>query len=247
MEIHLIQYFRLQLPQLQSVRNHKTNTTIDPEKEAIDSDMERRIKTSKLGTLELIADQIIELATVKEQPRFIDEDRPEDNVSYEESENRLTYLAFFFAISFGIVSSMCLVLIMNVTMIQGPKIRIPWQSRTGQVEDRIPHPHVLLMGKSGIGNGSMLVFQQVNQSYFEYGWKFKLPKQQREVDRYFLFEDLGRIHVAFGNKRLPMTVLNPSTKQHFTIPRSKLRKNFVDGHSLRIGNDQILKNLVFIY
>ena len=62
MEIHLIQYFRLQLPQLQSVRNHKTNTTIDPEKEAIDSDMERRIKTSKLGTLELIADQIIELA-----------------------------------------------------------------------------------------------------------------------------------------------------------------------------------------
>ena len=90
--------------------------------------MERRIKTSKLGTLELIADQIIELATVKEQPRFIDEDRPEDNVSYEESENRLTYLAFFFAISFGIVSSICLVLIMNVTMIQGPKIRIPWQS-----------------------------------------------------------------------------------------------------------------------
>ena len=177
MEIHLIQYFRLQLPQLQSVRNHKTNTTIDPEKEAIDSDMERRIKTSKLGTLELIADQIIELATVKEQPRFIDEDRPEDNVSYEESENRLTYLAFFFAISFGIVSSICLVLIMNVTMNQGPKIRIPWQSRTGQVEDRIPHPHVLLMGKSGIGNGSMLVFQQVNQSFFAYGWKFKLPKQ----------------------------------------------------------------------
>ena len=88
MEIHLIQYFRLQL---QSVRNHKINTTIDPDgqscgKEAIDSDMERRIKTSKLGTLELIADQIIELATVKEQPRFIDEDQPEDNVSYEESK-----------------------------------------------------------------------------------------------------------------------------------------------------------------
>ena len=217
------------------------------------SGLSQNLKTSKLETLELNADQIIVHATVKEQARFIDKDRPgdtvsyeesprfiyedqpEDNVSYEESENRLTYLAFFFAISFGIVSSICLVLIMNVTMIQGPKIRIPWQSRTGQVEDTIPHPHVLLMGKSGIGNGSMLVFQQVNQSYFEYGWKFKLPKQQREVDRYFLFEDLGRIHVAFGNKRLPMTVLNPSTKQHFTIPRSKLRKNFVDGHCLRIG------------
>ena len=74
--------------------------------EAFDSDFEKRHfgpfqspKISKLETLELITDQIIDIATVKGQTRFIDEDRPEDNVSYEESEKRLTYLAFFFAIS----------------------------------------------------------------------------------------------------------------------------------------------------
>ena len=210
--------------------------------EALDSDIEKRHsgpnqspKISKLDTLELIADQIIDIATVKGQPRFIDEDRPEDNVSYEESEKRLTNLAFFFAISSSIVSSICLILVMDVMMIQGPRIRIAGQSGTDKVKDTFPLPYVLLMGKSGIGDGTMLVFQQVNQSYFQYGWKFKLPKQQDEIDRYFLFEDLGQVHVAYGNMRLPMTVLNPSTKLHFTIPKSKLKRKFIDGNSLRIG------------
>ena len=95
------------------------------------------------------------------------------------------------------------------------------------------------MGKSGMGDGTMLVFQQINQSYFQYGWKFKLPKQQDEIDMYFLFEGLGQVHVAYGNMRLPMTVLNPSSKLHFTIPRSKLKQKFIDGHSLRIGSVEL--------
>ena len=214
--------------------------------EAFDSDFEKRHfgpfqspKISKLETLELIADQIIDIATVKGQTRFIDEDRPEDNVSYEESEKRLTYLAFFFAISSSIVSSICLILVMDVMTIQGPRIRIAGQSGTDKIKDTFPLPYVLLMGKSGMGDGTMLVFQQINQSYFQYGWKFKLPKQQDEIDMYFLFEDLGQVHVAYGNMRLPMTVLNPSSKLHFTIPRSKLKQKFIDGHSLRIGSVEL--------
>ena len=50
------------------------------------SGLSQNLKTSKLETLELNADQIIVHATVKEQARFIDKDRPGDNVSYEESK-----------------------------------------------------------------------------------------------------------------------------------------------------------------
>ena len=49
------------------------------------SGLSQNLKTSKLETLELNADQIIVHATVKEQARFIDKDRPGDTVSYEES------------------------------------------------------------------------------------------------------------------------------------------------------------------
>ena len=51
--------------------------------------------------LDKIADHIIRTVTIKGQERFIDQDIPEDNISYDESEKRL--------ILFGLVIALLLV------------------------------------------------------------------------------------------------------------------------------------------
>ena len=181
--------------------------------------------------LDKIADHIIRTVTIKGQERFIDQDIPEDNISYEESEKRLILFGLVTALLFSLSSLICIILIFQLFEAQDQIIL----SGVPMIADsNFPIPHVALINR--IHDGSMLVFKMINQSYFDYAWKFKVPDQGGgKSQTYFMFEDLGNIHVAFSNGKLKMTVIQSPTK-HFTVPKSEFRQEFLNGHSFRLGN-----------
>ena len=188
----------------------------------------RRKKSSKLDK---IADQIIRIVTIKGQERFIDQDIPEDNISYEGSEKRLILFGLVTALLLSLSSLFCIILIFQAIEAQDQNIL----SGVPMIEElNFPIPHVAFMNKRY--DGLMLVFKMLNQSYFDYAWNFKAPDQGGgESQTYFMFEDLGNIHVAFSNGKLKMTVIQSPSK-HITIPKSELRQEFLHGHSFRLGN-----------
>ena len=188
----------------------------------------RRKKSSKLDK---IADQIIRIVTIKGQERFIDQDIPEDNISYEGSEKRLILFELVTALLLSLSSLFCIILIFQAIEAQDQNIL----SGVPMIEElNFPIPHVAFMNKRY--DGLMLVFKMLNQSYFDYAWKFIIPDQGGgKSQTYFMFEDLGNIHVAFSNGKLKMTVIQSPSK-HITIPKSELRQEFLHGHSFRLGN-----------
>ena len=189
----------------------------------------------RMQTFEQIVDQIIDLVTIKEKPRLIDQDKEEDNVSYDESNRRLTGFCLVLAIFLSIFSIVCLALTINAFEAQAYNVQVA-KSATDNNEKTGPRvPHVLFM--DSMGNGEILVFKQVNQSFFKFAWDFKVPKQKGgRLPTYFVFEDLGDIHVAYSNRKLKMTAIQSSSSKHLTVPRSEMRQAFDGGHSVRIGN-----------
>ena len=213
---------------------HKHNGSKESDPNRFNNVEELPIENGEISKWDLVADRIINFVSVKTKPRYIDEDRPEDFVSYEVSDKRLTCLALSIGILLSIASFICLIFIVNVSVNQ-PKVLI---AQYGEAKDklRFPNAHVLLMEKQG--DGSLLVFRQINQSFFEYGWKFKVPGGQSNIHSYILFEDLGQVYVAYSNMNKKMTILQTSAIRNFTdftIPRSELRQEFVGGYSLHIG------------
>ena len=180
-----------------------------------------------------VADQIIKVFIVKRKQRLIDQDDQNYNISYEESEKRLILIGLGTATLFSLSSLICIILIFQAFEVQDQKIF----SGVPIIEDEdsnFPIPHVAFMNRRH--DGSMLVFKLINQSNFDYAWKFKVPDQGGgESQTYFMFEDLSNIHVAFSNEKLKMTVIQSPSK-HFTVPKSELRQEFLGGHSFRWGN-----------
>ena len=189
------------------------------------------MRRKKSSNLDKIADQIIRIVTIKGQERFIDQDIPEDNISYEGSEKRLIFFGLVIAHLLSLSSLFCIILIFQAIEAQDQNIL----SGVPMIEElNFPIPHVAFMNKRY--DGLMLVFKMLNQSYFDYAWNFKAPDQGGgKSQTYFMFEDLGNIHVAFSNGKLKMTVIQSPSK-HITIPKSELRQEFLHGHSFRLGN-----------
>ena len=194
-----------------------------------DSLNSRRKSTSKF---EKIADQIIKIVAIEREQNFIDQDIQEDNISYEESEKRLIFYGLSMAFVLSLSSLVFIILNFQAFGVKDQNVF----SAVTIVEDteHFPIPHVAFMNMWH--EGSMLVFTLINQSNFDYAWKFKVPDQSGGVSQtYFMFEDLGNIHVAFSNRKMKMTVIESPTK-HFTVPRSELRQGFFGGYSFRLGN-----------
>ena len=172
------------------------------------TELESSVKQEKWSDspskLDKIADQIINTVTIKGQKRLIDQDNPEDNITYEESERRLILLGFSLAILLGLSS---LVLIVHFLQVQDLQVFVAEAKDKNQ--ERIPVPHVIFMHR--LGHGHMIGFKQVNQSYFDYTWQFKVPDQGGYIQTYFLFEDLANVYVVFSNRNLPTTVIRHST------------------------------------
>ena len=189
-------------------------------------------RRKSLSKLDKLADQIIRTVAIKGQKRFIDQDIKEDNISYEESEKRLIFYGLGMAFVLSLSSFVLIILTFQAFGVKDHNIF----SAVTMVEGigHFPVPHVAFMNM--FHDGSMLVFKLINQSNFDYAWKFKVPDQSGGTDQtYFMFEDLGNIHVAFSNRKMKMTLIQSSTK-HFTLPKSELRQEFIGGHSFRLGN-----------
>ena len=186
---------------------------------------------SKPSKLEKITDLIINAVVVKGQQRLIDQDHQEDNITYEKSENRLIVYGLGLAALLGLSSIICIISVFQAFEVKDQNVFLvlPIVERP----ESFPIPHVAFMNI--VKDGSILVFKQINNSYFDYAWKFNVPNQGGS-QTYFMFEDLGNIHVAYSNMELKMTVIPSSTLKHFTIPKSKLRQEFVLGNSVRMGN-----------
>ena len=186
--------------------------------------------------LEKIADIIINAVIVKGQPRLIDQDNHEDNITYEKSDKRLIICGLGLAGLCSLSSLICIISVFQAFEVRSQKVflDVPIVERAN-----FPIPHVAFMNR--LKGGSMLVFKQMNQSHFDFAWKFNVPIQMKHqffdfLHTYFMFEDLSKIHVAYSNMKLKMTVIPTSTLKHFTIPKSRLKQEFVDGFSVRIGN-----------
>ena len=181
--------------------------------------------------LEKITDMIINAVDVPSQPRLIDQDNQEDNISYEQSELRLIVFGIGLAGVCSLSSLICIVSVFQAFEVKSQNVfvTVPFVEKTGH----FPIPHAAFMNVNG--DGYMLVFKQTDKLYFDYAWKFKVP-DQGGVHTYFMFEDLGNIHIAYSNRKLKMTVIPSSTLKHFIIPKSKLRQKFDLGFSVRMGN-----------
>ena len=186
--------------------------------------------------LEKIADIIINAVIVKGQQRLIDQDNHEDNITYEKSDKRLIICGLGLAGLCGLSSLICIISVFQAFEVRSQKVflDVPIVERAN-----FPIPHVAFMNR--LKGGSMLVFKQMNQSHFDFAWKFNIPIQMKHqffdfLHTYFMFEDLSKIHVAYSNMKLKMTVIPTSTLKHFTIPKSKLKQEFVYGFSVRMGN-----------
>ena len=187
--------------------------------------------------LEKITDMIINAVDVPSQPRLIDQDNQEDNISYEQSELRLIVFGIGLAGVCSLSSLICIVSVFQAFEVKSQNVfvTVPFVEKTGH----FPIPHAAFMNV--IGDGYMLVFKQTNKSYFDYAWKFNVPDQggihtYGGIHTLFMFEDLGNIHVAYSNRKLKMTVIPSSTLKHFTLPKSRLQQEFVSGNSFRMGN-----------
>ena len=181
--------------------------------------------------LEKVADLIINAVIVRGQQRLIDQDHQEDNITYEKSEDRLIVYGLGLAALLGLSSIICIISVFQAFEVKDQNVFLvlPLVERL----ENFPIPHVAFMNI--VKDGSILVFKQINNSYFDYAWKFNVPNQGG-FHTYFMFQDLGNIHVAYSNMKLKMTVIPFSTLKHFTIPKSKLRQEFVLGNSVRMGN-----------
>ena len=186
--------------------------------------------------LEKIADIIIDAVIVKGQQRLIDQDNHEDNITYEKSDKRLIICGLGLAGLCSLSSLICIISVFQAFEVRSQKVflDVPIVERAN-----FPIPHVAFMNR--LKGGSMLVFKQINKSHFDYAWKFNIPIQMKHqffdfLHTYFMFEDLSKIHVAYSNMKLKMTVIPTSTLKHFTIPKSKLKQEFIYGFSVRMGN-----------
>ena len=189
-------------------------------------------RRKSLSKLDKLADQIIRTVAIKGQKRFIDQDIKEDNISYEESEKRLIFYGLGMAFVLSLSSFVLIILTFQAFGVKDHNIF----SAVTMVEGigHFPVPHVAFMNMNH--DGSMLVFKLINQSNFDFAWKFKVPDQGGGTHQtYFMFEDLGNIHVAFSNRKMKMTVIQSPTK-HFTVPKSELRQEFFGGYTFRLGN-----------
>ena len=194
-----------------------------------DSLNSRRKSTSKFDK---IADQIIKIVAIEREQNFIDQDIQEDNISYEESEKRLIFYGLSMAFVLSLSSLVFIILNFQAFGVKDQNVFSP--VTIVEDTDHVPIPHVAFMNMWH--DGLMLVFKLINQSNFDYAWKFKVPDQGGGSHQtYFMFEDLGNIHVLFSNRKRMMTVIQSPTK-HFTVPKSELRQEFFGGYTFRLGN-----------
>ena len=207
-----------------------TTTTTDNDTE-FESSVKQEKWSESPSKLDKIADKIINAVTIKGKKRLIDQDKLEDNITYEESEGRLIFLGLSLAILLAVSSLVCIILIVQALQVKDLTVLVA--EAVDKNQQRFPVPHVVFMDR--LGDGLMMAFKQINQSYFDYTWQFKVPDQGGYIQTYFLFEDSANIYVSFSNRNLPMTVIQPS-RNHKTIRRSKLRQEFAYGHSFRLGD-----------
>ena len=176
---------------------------------------DRKAKSKKNITskLDLIADQIINSVTIKGTKRLIDQDEnPEDIISFDESNRRISGFCLVLSILLSISSFVFITLTFKAWKTQDVKFHF---HKSEDIKGGLRIPHVLFMDSGG--DGDMLVFKQINQSYFEYAWNFKVPKQSGLLFNYFVFEDLGNIYVAYSNTKKDMTIIQSSAAKHNTL------------------------------
>ena len=209
--------------------SYSTSTDIEL-RDISDVKKEDATRSQSPSKLEKIADIIINAVIVKGQQRLIDQDNHEDNITYEKSDKRLIACSLGLAGLCSLSSLICIISVFQAFEVKSKNVlAVP----IDESKANIPIPHVAFMNR--LRGGSMLVFKQMNKSHFDFAWKFNIPVHNY-LHTYFMFEDLSKIHVAYSNMKLEMTVIPTSTLKHFTIPKSKLKQEFIYGFSVRMGN-----------
>ena len=67
--------------------------------------------------LEVITDQIVKIVVIKERTRLIDQDNQVDNISYEESNKRVTVFCLVLATILCISSVFCILVTIGLTIL----------------------------------------------------------------------------------------------------------------------------------
>ena len=176
-----------------------------------------------------IADRIINSIIAKRREALIDRDLPEDNITYEESENRLIILAIFVTTVIAKVSFVVLFVTCHTYKIKTlikPLLVLPPQLQV----DNFPVPYVAFMDK--FGDGHLVTFKLNRDLNFEFDWTFKVPTQPMG---YYIFEDQGDLFVANAKLDMKMTVIQSPLK-HGTLAHSNFLQPFYYSASVtRIG------------
>ena len=191
----------------------------------------------KIGNDQNVADNIITFFKVKRPVRFIDKDTIEDEVSYEESETRLTILLCSLSILLLIISSI-LATILGFQVFQTDN-KQPWENISENDALKLSYPTFNFVLMDYLGN--LEIHQLINQKALKLIYRLKLPK----TGSYFLFADRGEVYVIKGkgnkphskNKEMKITKIS-TNGNHRTIPNSEMPATLqqeISG-SFRMGN-----------
>ena len=177
-----------------------------------------------------VADQIIKAFIVKKQKHFIELEKQEDVITYEESEQRLIALGQLLSFLLSIVTLIQLILLQSRSV---NLVNIEHEANYNESDVNFPIAQVALMAPRG--SGSIIILRLDNQSKLKFAWHFKVPRLKTET-RYFLFEHHGNICVIYNNPKKAMTIIH-GPKKHTIIQNSQIRKPFEEGaNNLRVGN-----------
>ena len=178
--------------------------------------------------LDKLADRIIKAFIVnakRRNGRIVDQI---DNISYEESENRLMIMGVSLAMVQALVATILTIVALIGNQNNSSNHLLPNNTKLNYLI-----PCVTFMGVDG--EGHMLTIKQNQNMTFQYAWKFKLPKVPNKTG-YFAFEDQQSVFVIPSSKNQKITMIN-NPENHVTLSKSQIIGTFYyTGSILRVGN-----------
>ena len=229
----------------ENVSNHETvdDNTANEKTDEDTPSVTYEVKTSKSDA---IADQIIKAFIVKKRQMLINQDDPLDNITYEESEQRLIFMGISLATFLGLLAMIFSILTLKKhSSLQQSSFQqsIKTESMT------YLRPYVTFMDL--LGNGHIFTLKQNENLTFNFDWEFKVSKtkglpcgqnsvncnyQQYQNTGYFLFEDKKNLFVISTSMDAKITMIN-SPNSHVTLKKSQIIGPFyISGSILRVGN-----------
>ena len=188
--------------------------TTENNKDVIENDSKHEVNAHEADKKPDLIDLIIEAFTVKPRVNFIDYDKDDAVISYQQSENRLiafgTFMAFLMAI---LVTSILISMRAPSETISKTQI-LPKDSLT------MPIPRILSMNR--YEDGHMQFYDLTKNLTFAPFWNIQVPKSKT----YFPYYRNHHVYIIYSDTRKSITKIDIDGKRIVKFKESQIPSNF---------------------